>query len=153
MSIIDQALKKTQQAIEKEKSTTSQKMTYESEKIVTQTPRATIATKNYKKNILILSISLTLITLFLILFNFVPTLFTWHFHKISQSTNAMPPPPMILNGTVHVGNNRAALINHQLYHTGQLIGEFQITEIHSNSVELKNIKTSKTQKLTESLIG
>lgn len=144
MSIIDQALKKTQQAIEKEKSTASQKMTHESEKIITQTPRATIATKNYRKNILILSTSLTLITLFLILFNFVPTLFAWHFHKTSQ---------LILNGTVHVGNNRAALINHQLYHVGQWIGEFQITEIHSNSVELKNIKTSKKQKLTESLIG
>ena len=177
MSIIDQALKKTQQALEKKevivtpevKSQSEQFITRAQEKIaaenkvpekktpekkitekkpspfkpVAHKPSARFNTKSRKFFFMLCSM-VTLIVFMLALMNTEPKFFLAYHHKLAS-------PILVLNGTMHMGDHKAAEINHKLYQIGQNIGSFEITDIQFNEVDLKNLATGQTQKLTEKL--
>lgn len=67
------------------------------------------------------------------------------------TTPPKPVVPMKLNGTLQMENQHVALINHQLYHTGETIDGYQIEEIHYNHVILQNTETHQKRELTPEL--
>ncbi len=55
---------------------------------------------------------------------------------------------LTLNGTVHVGSNRDALINNQMYRVGDTVDGYKILEIRYDQVTLLDTTTQKTTLLT-----
>lgn len=60
-------------------------------------------------------------------------------------------PHFQLDGTVQVDGKHLALINQTMYHTGQFIGDFEITQIRYEDVTLVNHKTHQIVRLTPAL--
>jgi hypothetical protein len=56
-----------------------------------------------------------------------------------------------LNGTLQVKHQHVALINHQLYHAGEMIDGYKIEQIRYNHVDLLNIATRERRELTPEL--
>ncbi len=60
---------------------------------------------------------------------------------IQPKTKPLPPPPsdnrtIVLNGTMMVGGQRVALINNNIYYDGDQIGEYTIQSIDMNRVTI-----------------
>lgn len=77
------------------------------------------------------------------------------FSRFSQPKKIIPvavaEPPLVLNGTLETGIERIALINQQLYHVNEIVDGYLIKQIHYNRVVLQNITTHKTRVLTPKL--
>lgn len=81
-------------------------------------------------------------------------------HEVSTSKVEKPivvaaPIPVInfeLDGTLQMNGEHVALINHALYHIGEVIDGFQIKSVHYNSVTLVNLKTHQKEVLTPELV-
>lgn len=58
---------------------------------------------------------------------------------------------LTLNGTVHVGSNRNAYINNQIYRVGDRVDGYKILEIHYDQVTLLDTLTQKKTVLTTEL--
>lgn len=63
----------------------------------------------------------------------------------------IPMIPLELNGTIQVEHQRVALINHKLYHLGEMIDGYKIKQIRYNYVDLQNIETHQKRVLTPEL--
>lgn len=59
--------------------------------------------------------------------------------------------PLTLNGTMKSSNASVALINGHLYHAGDTISHYQIKEIHYDHVTLQDPKTHQIRTLTSEL--
>jgi len=158
MSIIDQALKKTQQALNKnqcqpENKASDAKPDVEPSQWITRAQKKSSSIApiylKLKKKRAVFSI-LGLIALCLFILNFHPFHFLGQTSKKQMTRNASMPT-LILNGTVATGKNHAALINHQLYQVGQVIDGFQITAIRFNEVDLKDQATQQIKQLKAAL--
>lgn len=88
------------------------------------------------------------------------TLHTMLTEQKKQPIKTTPPPTLptkkphtnlSLNGTIHVGNKRDALINNQLLKVGDTIDDYQVSQVHYNSVTLLNPQTKRSKILTTSL--
>lgn|SRR3990167_2802531 len=162
MSIIDEALKKTQRALsEKEKKIKAQtavpiisRAQQKSSESIMQPVELTELSGNAKsiksnKYIYVTGLFFGFILLLLILKNIDSSIFPNAMNKKQIITPAVST--LVLNGTMRIGNHRAALINHNLYQLGQMINGYQIIDIRFNEVDLINPVTHQAQKLTESL--
>jgi len=89
--------------------------------------------------------------------NFYGTIFLDQSASV-KPTPALPPPttmapvqPLSLDGTMEMDNERVALINGHLYHRGEIIEGYRITQIHYNDVLLQNTVTQQSMTLTPAL--
>lgn len=167
MSLIDQALRKTQSALNKNASSVKSKDSPESIIISPHLKRKRHNRPPY--GIIIFSTMSFLAILFLIshthfsaishrIANGYHTLF--HHKKLPPAPVVQPPPAVqipppaetiLLNGTLQVGNEHAALINHQLFHIGDIVGGFKIIQIHFNNVVLQNPSTHENKIIVPAL--
>lgn len=73
-------------------------------------------------------------------------------HKpVATPKPVAPIIPLQLNGTLQMKHQHVALINHQLYHAGEMIDGYKIEQIRYNHVDLLNLQTHQKRELTPEL--
>lgn len=70
---------------------------------------------------------------------------------IPKITTMAAPKELTLNGTVHTGSNRDAMINNHLYRVGEMVNGYKILDIHYDQVTLLDPESHKTIVLTTEL--
>lgn len=73
--------------------------------------------------------------------------------KIAQP-QAQPTPaviPLQLEGTLQVGSEHVAMINQALVHKNQVIDGYRVEKVKDNAVDLQNITTHQDKLLTQTL--
>lgn len=145
MSLIDQALKKTQLSLNKQKTEAVPQpepiaQTPQTQQSFSQQPRNPLQQKRlitrriplpgFNKYIAfsLLGLILLILSVFIIHANYAK-------YPISLTTLAHP---LSLDGTMEMDNERVALINGHLYHKGEIIEGYRITQIHYNDILLQD---------------
>lgn len=161
MSIIDQALKKTQQALD------------ESTQLKKNPAQKKTRNKTHRYIFYITSVFLCIPILYIATSKLAPKYA--HFYgqllpatiKKPLATAASPaatpsPPPSVvalsnaaslptLDGTLLMGNSSLALIDHHMLHVGEEFEGYRIKQIHFNDVEIENLKTHDVVTLQQKL--
>lgn len=176
MSLIDQALKKTQTSLRQnrpdkaEKQDTSPRSPIYSTTHTSQIPLSAQRIinpfkKKYpsnKKYWIVGAVSLIAVGImgFEIVTHFSPiekryahfygNIFS-HSFVLKKAVPVVVEKPMILNGTMEMDNERVALINSDLYHIGQSVDGYKIKQIRYNNVLLQNTTTHQNRLLTPTL--
>lgn len=83
--------------------------------------------------------------------NFYGKIATDFLSKSKKAALVIASQPLTLDGTMEMNSARVALINGKLYHTGQTVNGYQIQQIHYNGVTLQNTATHQTNELTPEL--
>ena len=164
MSVINQALKKTQSALERQAKVTPKRSVDAPE--INQPPRPAFT---WRKGHLFMGIlALFIITIGYCYGPMITTrdahFYSAFFHRfianqtaISPKTMVVSPPapistphpvPLTLNGTVRMGKDRVAVINHELHHVGDQLDGFKIDRIQFNAVTLSDPKTHEQETLS-----
>lgn len=165
MSLIDEALKKTQSSLHQQKT--------ESESVIPQSPRTPIISPSnypFKKTKVahfempvINKYWLIGIASFMVLCTIGFETYA-HFTAVKQryenfynaalshlsfgSSNSIP---LVLNGTMKSNSQGVALINGHLYHAGDTISHYQVKQIHYDHVMLQDPKSHQIRILTPEL--
>ena len=139
MSIINDALKKTQSAFSKKEYTAPS-----AHEFIIAKQRTPMRIQNKRMIFFILTACiLTVCTL------------TWHTFLLSlvhsHHTISSKNQQILLNGTLQTASTHAAFINHKLYHVGDVVDGYQIKQISYNGVVLFNPLTHHTRSLTVTL--
>ena len=177
MSLIDQALKKTQSSLHKQNtksprapiySATTTQIPLAAQRVANPYKRKNIADSSFKlsainKYWIIGSLSLVLIAIigfethghFAMIkqsyANFYGKIFSNFSLKPKKISPIISTQPLILNGTMKMDSERVVLINDTLYHVGQTVNGYQIKQIHYNHVILQNTSTGQALELTPEL--
>ena len=162
MSLIDEALKKTQSSLHQQKT--------ESEFATPQKPQTPIISPSaypFKQNRVahfemptISKFWLIGIASFMMLCTIGFETYA-HFQAVKQRYEnfygamlthlSFKKTPLVLNGTMKSNNQGVALINGHLYHAGDAISHYQVKQIHYDHVTLQDPKTHQVRVLTPEL--
>lgn len=157
MSLIDQALKKTQSSLHQQNkpNTRTESVTpppFTAQQIVNSLKtkkRFNMPEINKYWIVGTLSAAILVSLVFIVTTHFktIEQRYT-HFYK---NIFSHPNQSLVLNGVIEMNNNRVALINGHLYHAGESIDGLQIAQIHYDHILLKNQATQQTQILRPTL--
>lgn len=71
--------------------------------------------------------------------------------KLKKLTTPISDAPLVVNGIMEMNKDRVALINGKLYHPGEMVNGYNIVSIHYNRVTLENPNTMQIRTITPSL--
>ena len=167
MSVINQALKKTQSALEQQ-AKAAPKPPVDAPQ-VSQPPKSAV---RWHKRYLWMGILAPMVVATGYLYGPVIATRDVHFYRTffhrfteNQASQVATPPkaviaaaptptphpvPLALNGTVRMGKDRVAVINHEFYHVGDQMDGFKVDRIQFNTVTLSDPNTHEQETLNPS---
>lgn len=173
MSLIDQALKKTQSSLKQNHAQTAATVeTHPTENTPPNTPPL-FARRQSRFELPSIHPRWIIVSLLLLGASFCGYELITHFHPIEKRystfykntwssltaslhrhkklSTPISEAPLIVNGILEMNKNRVALINGKLYHPGEMVNGYNIVSIHYNRVTLENPNTMQIRTITPSL--